>query len=104
MPDKNCHRCGNQFAAALKERVCVGCRIVQEDKPVSKRITLRDRQLVEMVIEGKFNKEIAYELHLTEATIKTYMSRVFWKTGVSNRTELAVKALRHQLEALEVTA
>jgi DNA-binding NarL/FixJ family response regulator len=52
---------------------------------------------VKLVAEAKLNKEIAYELHLTEGTIKEYLNRIFRKLGLTNRTELAVWALKHQL-------
>jgi DNA-binding NarL/FixJ family response regulator len=50
---------------------------------------------VYLVSEAKLNKEIAHALHLTEGTIKEYLNRIFRKLGISNRTELAVWALRH---------
>jgi DNA-binding NarL/FixJ family response regulator len=48
---------------------------------------------VDLVSQGKLNKEIAFQLHLSEMTIKVYMSKIFQKVGVTNRTELAVWAL-----------
>jgi DNA-binding NarL/FixJ family response regulator len=51
---------------------------------------------VKLVAEAKLNKEIAYDLHLTEGTIKEYLNRIFRKLGLTNRTELAVWALTHQ--------
>jgi DNA-binding NarL/FixJ family response regulator len=51
--------------------------------------------VVHLVSQAKLNKEIAYELHLTEGTIKEYLNRIFRKLGISNRTELAVWALTH---------
>jgi len=39
------------------------------------------------------NKEIAYELHLSEGTIKEYLNKVYRKLGLKNRTELAVWVL-----------
>jgi DNA-binding NarL/FixJ family response regulator len=46
-----------------------------------------------LVCQAKLNKEIAYELHLAEGTIKEYLNRIFRKVGVTNRTELAVRSL-----------
>jgi len=54
---------------------------------------------VDLVIQGKLNKEIAYQLHLSEGTIKTYLSAIFEKLGVTNRTELAVWALTQRENA-----
>jgi DNA-binding NarL/FixJ family response regulator len=41
------------------------------------------------------NKEIAFELHLTEGTIKEYLNRIFRKVEVKNRTDLAIWAMRN---------
>lgn len=98
---RNCHRCGAEFRTAQKGRICGSCRKpkLRAAKPVSKRLTLRENQLVDLVIEGKPNKLIAFQLHLSEGTIKTYLSVVFQKIGVSNRTELAVWALTRRESA-----
>jgi DNA-binding NarL/FixJ family response regulator len=48
---------------------------------------------VRLVCQAKLNKEIAYELHLAEGTIKEYLNRIFRKVGATNRTELAVWAV-----------
>lgn len=45
--------------------------------------------------QAKLNKEIAYELHLTEGTVKEYLNRIFRKLEVTNRTALAVWAMNH---------
>lgn len=50
----------------------------------------REEQVVALVVEAHANKEIAAQLHLTEGTIKVYLSRIFKKAGVSNRTALAM--------------
>jgi DNA-binding NarL/FixJ family response regulator len=54
------------------------------------RLSQRERQLVELVRQAKLNKEIAHELSLAEGTVRDYLSRLFRKVGVKNRTELAV--------------
>jgi DNA-binding NarL/FixJ family response regulator len=51
--------------------------------------------VVKLIAQAKLNKEIAYELHLTEGTVKEYLNRIFRKLGVSNRTALAVWATQH---------
>ena len=89
---RSCFRCGAQFPTSDGERVCYGCR-----KPVrsarareTKTLTFRENQIVERVAQGKANKEIAFDLILTEGTIKEYLNRIFRKVNVSNRTELAI--------------
>jgi len=52
----------------------------------------RERQLVRFVRQGLRNREIAKQLGVTEGTVKVYLHAVFDKLGVSNRTELAIRA------------
>ena len=52
----------------------------------------RERQLIHFVREGLRNREISQKLGVTEGTVKTYLHAVFEKVGVSNRTELAMRA------------
>ena len=59
---------------------------------VRRELSLRERQVVSLVRQAKANKEIAYELRLTEGTIKEYLFTIFKKLGVKNRTELALWA------------
>ena len=48
-----------------------------------------------MVAEGLLNKQIAYELDVSEATIKAHVTAIFRKLNVQNRTQavLAISAL-----------
>jgi DNA-binding NarL/FixJ family response regulator len=55
---------------------------------------------VDLVRQAKPNKEIAYQLHLSEGTVKEYLNRIFRKLDVSNRTELAVWAMTHRAECM----
>jgi DNA-binding NarL/FixJ family response regulator len=63
----------------------------------TKRIALtpRERQLVVLVAQGLKNKEIAYTLGICEGTVKVYLCRLFAKTGVNDRLELALFALKN---------
>jgi len=55
-------------------------------------LTPRERDLVALVAEGLRNREIADRLGVTEGTVKVYLHGIFEKTGVSTRTELAMRA------------
>ena len=46
-------------------------------------------QIIRFVVEGRTNREIASEVHLSQNTVKFHMRQIFQKTGTSNRTELA---------------
>jgi DNA-binding NarL/FixJ family response regulator len=56
----------------------------------SRELSFRQRQIVQLVQEAKANKEIAFELSLTEGTVKEYLYHIFRKLGVRNRTDLAL--------------
>jgi len=55
----------------------------------------RERQLLKMISCGLSNKQIASELFLSEGTVKVYLSKLFRKTGVKDRFELAIYGLKH---------
>jgi two-component system, NarL family, nitrate/nitrite response regulator NarL len=62
-----------------------------------RRLSPRELAIITCVIQGKPNKEIAYRLGTTEQVIKNYLRRVYDKLGVSNRLELALYCIHHQL-------
>ena len=96
---RSCFRCGSDFRSESGNRICPTCRNVRLtlQKPLNPRLSFREKQVVKLVSQAKLNKEIAYELHLSEGTIKEYLNRIFRKLGTTNRTELAVWALRNQI-------
>jgi two-component system nitrate/nitrite response regulator NarP len=61
----------------------------QPGKPV---LSPRETDLVQLVRKGLRNRDIAEKLGITEGTVKVYLHSVFEKTGVANRTELAIRA------------
>ena len=94
---RSCFRCGSEFGSESGDRVCAACRSPRmKDRPLNPKLTFREVQVINLISQGRLNKEIAYELHLTEGTIKEYLNRIFRKLGVCNRTELAVWALTQE--------
>ena len=57
---------------------------VKEDNPLS----MREREILEMVIAGKKRREIADKMHLSENTVKTYTRTLYGKLGISCREKL----------------
>ncbi len=57
-------------------------------------LTNRERAILDLVAQGKTNREIAAELFLSEKTIKHYMTNVLQKLQVRNRVEAAIIANR----------
>lgn len=98
MREATCFRCGAFFETATG-RVCAGCRRPRLKSramlPIGGALTRRESSIVQLVARGLMNKEIAYELRLTEGTIKEYLNRLFRKLSLRNRVEMAVWASRH---------
>jgi DNA-binding NarL/FixJ family response regulator len=62
------------------------------------RLTERERDVLIEVTKGLSNKEIGETLHISEKTVKTHMSNLLAKLELSDRTQAAVFALKHQLK------
>ncbi len=61
------------------------------------KLTPRELDILKEIARGKSNKAIAYDLSLTEGTVKGYVSVVLSKLGVDDRTQAALYAVKHQL-------
>lgn len=57
-------------------------------------LTARERDVVQLVIAGHTNREIATTFSVSEETVKHHLTRMFQKVGASNRLELAMKATK----------
>ncbi len=70
------------------------------DNPVD-RLTPREREILQMVSEGKSSAEIANIMFLSPKTIETYRSRLMQKLGVNDVPSLVKLAIRYGLTQLE---
>jgi len=57
----------------------------------------REREVLRCVAEGKPNKLIARDLGISEKTVKTHLTRVFQRIGVTDRTQAALWAKEHEV-------
>jgi DNA-binding NarL/FixJ family response regulator len=62
-----------------------------DDRPL---ITWREREILNQLFQGISNKLIAYNLGITEATVKMHMSNLSRKLDAQNRTQLLVNAMK----------
>jgi len=63
----------------------------------SEELTPTETRVLQQIVAGKSNKEIAYDLDISENTVKTHVKNVFEKLGVSDRTSAATLAIRRGL-------
>lgn len=59
-------------------------------------LTRRERQVLDLILDGKSNREIAEHLKIEERTVKSYVTRLLRKMSVKNRTALSMLALSTQ--------
>lgn len=70
---------------------------VAEDADAPEHLTGREREVLEMMMEGLSNKEIAAHLNVSVHTVKFHISSVMGKLGASSRTEATTIGLRRGL-------
>lgn len=63
-------------------------------------LTRREMEVLKLLTEGLFNKEIAYHLSISEKTVKNHVSNIFKKISVSDRTQAAVYAIKNNIVEL----
>ena len=61
-------------------------------------LTEREMDVLRLIARGNNNKEIASILHLTEGTVKGYVSTILGKLQVADRTQAALYAVKHGVE------
>jgi two-component system, NarL family, response regulator DevR len=79
-----------ELAARAAERLR---RLADQDRRLE-GLTPQERRILDLLAEGRSNREIAGTLYLAEKTVKNYVSNLLAKLGMSRRTEAAVYAAR----------
>ena len=57
-------------------------------------LTARELEVLQEIVKGKTNKEIASALRISEATVKSHINNILGKLGVTDRTQAATRALQ----------
>ncbi|MDF2950671.1 MAG: hypothetical protein K0S18_254 [Anaerocolumna sp.] len=73
---------------------------IDVDSSEDKVLTRREVEVLKLLTEGLFNKEIAYQLSISEKTVKNHVSNIFKKICVSDRTQAAVYAIKNNIVEL----
>ena len=70
----------------------------KHDNPMQ-LLTPREEEILNWLVKGSSNKEIARILDISESTVKVHVQNILKKFNVTSRVEAAVYAIRHQLSA-----
>jgi DNA-binding NarL/FixJ family response regulator len=73
----------------------------QQDQKLITQLSEREREVLRHIATGMSNTEIAKTLFLSEGTVKNYVSMIFSKLGVTDRTQAAILAIRSGLVSSE---
>lgn len=78
----------------------------REEPPPAKdyRLTPRELDIIEKIVNGRSNKEVGVEFAISERTVKHHLTNIFGKVGVSSRLQLALFAVSHHLTSSQARA
>jgi DNA-binding NarL/FixJ family response regulator len=82
--------------AAVARLLAQRMRNRRDTEPVEP-LTPREKEVLSQLARGASNKEIAYELSITERTARTHVSNILGKLGLASRTQAALWAVEHKL-------
>jgi DNA-binding NarL/FixJ family response regulator len=89
-----------QVAGKILQRVAHQPAQVLPDQRQIEQLSIREREVLRLLATGLSNTEIAQTLYLSDGTIKNYVSVIFSKLGVADRTQAAILAIRAGLVTL----
>ncbi len=89
-----------QVAGKLLKHVAGQGDRVLGDRKVISQLSEREREVLGLLASGLSNADIAQTLSLSEGTVKNYVSIIFAKLGVADRTQAAIVAIRAGLVKL----
>jgi two-component system nitrate/nitrite response regulator NarL len=87
--------CGNTFVTpgfATKVILSMKTAEIRRKAQLQKRLSLREEQIVQYLMQGKTNREIAAMLDISEKTVKHYMTVLMLKLDARNRVEVVLAA------------
>ena len=67
------------------------------DDAIGNSLTKREYEVIRLISKGYNNKEIATELYISEKTVKNHVSNIFKKIKVTDRTQAALYAIKHNI-------
>ena len=89
---------GSVFEGMRQQMTASGIRM-DRARDLTSHLTPRERDMMRLIAQGMDNKEIAAELFLAEGTVRNNISRLLEKLKLKDRTQLAVYAVKNNLDA-----
>jgi len=86
-----------EFQRLATSEAVARSRMEVMDEPLIEPLTPREEDVLDLLAEGLSNREIAGRLHLTEGTVRNYVSTIIAKLQANDRTHAVVTALRRGL-------
>jgi DNA-binding NarL/FixJ family response regulator len=85
------------IAGKVMQQAATSPEQTRRREPEAEALTEREQEVLVLLAQGHSNPEIARRLHLAAGTVRNYVSVIFQKLGVSDRTQAAVAAVRRGL-------
>ena len=86
------------LSPSVTQRVLARLREGPKEDPVLAELSPREREILALVTEGLTNRQIGTRIHLSEKTVKNYVSSILDKLGLTSRTQAAVLAFKHLMQ------
>lgn len=84
-------RVGKEGKKAYNDDIKSLIKIDKEGKKAKTRLSPREKEVYELIVIGKTNKQICKELCICKSTLEKYITKIYQKKGVKNRIELVFR-------------
>jgi DNA-binding NarL/FixJ family response regulator len=71
---------------------------------IERKLTAAQRRILDYLLDGHENREIARRLRLSDCTVKNHVAHILKRTGASSRLELVVRVYKARLNQLRRAA
>lgn len=91
------HQGYTQFGPGIVEKMIAEAPVAKPEAPAAPPsgladLTVRERDVLRLIVKGASNREIAQELHLSEGTVRNHISHILTRLNLRDRTQVAILA------------